>query len=59
MQGFSLRESAQTHRRIYDAIRARSAERARREMDQHLENARWEQVKRVAPKRKRPAMDSR
>ena len=29
MEGFSLRESAETHRRIYDAIRSRSAERAR------------------------------
>jgi len=27
MSGFSLRESAETHRRIYDAIRSRSAER--------------------------------
>ncbi|MFN8095019.1 MAG: FadR/GntR family transcriptional regulator [Vicinamibacteria bacterium] len=44
MQGFSLRESADTHRRIYDAIRSRSAERARREMTAHLEQARWEQV---------------
>jgi DNA-binding FadR family transcriptional regulator len=46
MEGFGLRESAETHRRIYEAIRARSAERARREMTHHLENARWEQVKR-------------
>ena len=53
MQGFSLRDSAQTHRRIYDAIRARSPERARREMEEHLHTARWEQVKRVAPKKKR------
>ena len=44
IQGFSLRESADTHRRIYDAIRSRSAERARREMTSHLEQARWEQV---------------
>ena len=29
MAGFSLRESADTHRRIYDAIRSRSSERAR------------------------------
>jgi GntR family transcriptional repressor for pyruvate dehydrogenase complex len=55
MQGFSLRESADAHRRIYDAIRARSAERARREMTAHLEQARWEQVEgRMGPKR-RPA----
>jgi GntR family transcriptional repressor for pyruvate dehydrogenase complex len=45
MEGFGLRESAETHRRIYDAIRARSPERARREMTEHLERARWEQVK--------------
>jgi GntR family transcriptional repressor for pyruvate dehydrogenase complex len=44
MEGFSLRESAETHRRIYEAIRARSPERARREMNEHLERARWEQV---------------
>jgi DNA-binding FadR family transcriptional regulator len=43
MSGMSLRESAETHRRIYEAIRARSAERARREMAAHLEHARWEQ----------------
>jgi GntR family transcriptional repressor for pyruvate dehydrogenase complex len=45
MEGFSLRESATTHRRIYEAIRSRSAERARREMNDHLEHAHWEQVK--------------
>ena len=33
MEGFGLRESAETHRRIYEAIRARSPERARREMN--------------------------
>jgi GntR family transcriptional repressor for pyruvate dehydrogenase complex len=44
MSGVSLRESAETHRRIYEAIRARSAERARREMAEHLEHARWEQA---------------
>jgi GntR family transcriptional repressor for pyruvate dehydrogenase complex len=44
LQGVSLRESADAHRRIYDAIRARSADRARREMTAHLEQARWEQV---------------
>jgi GntR family transcriptional repressor for pyruvate dehydrogenase complex len=43
MSGVSLRESAETHRRIYEAIRARNAERARREMAEHLEHARWEQ----------------
>jgi GntR family transcriptional repressor for pyruvate dehydrogenase complex len=45
-KGLSLRESAEVHRKIYDAIRARSPERARREMSDHLERARWEQVKR-------------
>ena len=44
MEGFSLRESAEAHRKIYEAIRARSPERARREMTEHLERARWEQV---------------
>jgi len=46
MEGFGLRDSAETHRRIYEAIRARSPERARREMTEHLEHARWEQVTR-------------
>ena len=46
MKGVALRESAEAHRRIYEAIRSRSAERARREMTHHLENARWEQLKR-------------
>ena len=45
MEGFQLRDSAETHRRIYEAIRARSPERARAEMTEHLEHARWEQVK--------------
>jgi len=44
MGGVSLRESAEVHRGIYEAIRARSPERARREMTRHLERARWEQV---------------
>jgi GntR family transcriptional regulator, transcriptional repressor for pyruvate dehydrogenase complex len=47
MSGFSLRESAETHRRIYDAIRSRNSERARRQMSEHLDNARWEQVERA------------
>ncbi len=54
MAGFSLRESADTHRRIYDAIRSRSPERARREMTGHLEQARWEQVKREGDVKRRP-----
>jgi GntR family transcriptional repressor for pyruvate dehydrogenase complex len=45
MKGIGLRESAEAHRRIYEAIRSRGAERARREMAEHLEHARWEQVK--------------
>jgi GntR family transcriptional repressor for pyruvate dehydrogenase complex len=59
MEGFGLRESAETHRRIYEAIRARNAERARREMTEHLEHARWEQVekktgdaRKTAPRRR-------
>jgi GntR family transcriptional repressor for pyruvate dehydrogenase complex len=51
MQGFSLRESAETHRRIYEAIRARGSERARREMAEHLEHAHWEQVERETGQR--------
>jgi DNA-binding FadR family transcriptional regulator len=45
LAGFSLRESAETHRRIYDTVRARSPESARREMATHLEHAMWEQIK--------------
>ena len=45
MEGFQLRDSAETHRRIYEAIRAQSPERARAEMTEHLEHAHWEQVK--------------
>lgn len=59
MEGFGLRESAETHRRIYEAIRARSAERARREMTQHLEHARKEQVKRTGSDAPRPSPRSR
>ena len=55
MWGSSLRESAETHRRIYDAIRSRSPERARSEMASHLEHARWEQVKREAGDAPKPA----
>lgn len=44
LAGFSLRESAETHRRIYDMVRARSPEDAQREMAKHLEDARWEQI---------------
>jgi len=55
MEGVSLRESADAHRRVYDAIRARSADRARREMTAHLEQARWEQVEGGTGPRRRPA----
>ena len=54
MEGTSLRESAETHRRIYDAIKSRVADRARREMTQHLERARWEQVGRETGEKRRP-----
>jgi GntR family transcriptional repressor for pyruvate dehydrogenase complex len=40
----SLKESAEMHRRIYRAIRARDVERARREMAEHLERARRAQA---------------
>jgi GntR family transcriptional repressor for pyruvate dehydrogenase complex len=59
MSGFSLRESAETHRRIYDAIRSRNADRARREMSDHLEHARWEQVKRKDKDAAKPALRPR
>ena len=55
MSGFSLRESAETHRRIYEAVRSRNPERARREMSEHLEHARWEQVKREGVEVRKPA----
>ncbi len=55
MEGASLRESAETHRRIYQAVRARNPERARREMTQHLEHARWEQVGRISGEKRKTA----
>jgi len=55
LAGLRLRESAETHRRIYEAIRARSPERARREMSEHLEHAHWEQVKRKDKDPRKPA----
>jgi len=39
-----LKESAEMHRRIYQAIRARDPERARREMNEHLDMARRAQA---------------
>jgi GntR family transcriptional regulator, transcriptional repressor for pyruvate dehydrogenase complex len=55
MEGTSLRESAEMHRRIYDAIKSRVPDRARREMAQHLERARWEQVARETGEKRRAA----
>jgi GntR family transcriptional repressor for pyruvate dehydrogenase complex len=54
-----LRDSAETHRRIYDAVKARSPERARREMNLHLEHARWEQVSRDVGEKRKPAAAAR
>ena len=59
MSGFSLRESAETHRRIYEAIRSRSPERARREMSEHLEHAHWEQVEKETAGEAQPSSDRR
>jgi GntR family transcriptional repressor for pyruvate dehydrogenase complex len=61
MEGLGLREAAETHRRIYEAIRAHRPERARREMNEHLEHARWEQVKNETgdARQDRPAGDGR
>jgi GntR family transcriptional repressor for pyruvate dehydrogenase complex len=55
MEGFGLRESAETHRRIYEAIRSHNPERARREMAEHLEHARWEQTEKKAGNGVRPS----
>jgi GntR family transcriptional repressor for pyruvate dehydrogenase complex len=59
MSGFSLRESAETHRRIYEAIRSRSPERARREMKEHLEHAHWEQVGKETAGEAQPSSEGR
>ena len=60
MQGLTLRDSADTHRRIYEAVKSRNPERARREMSEHLEKARWEQVKRgTGGEKKKPAPRAR
>ena len=45
-----VKESAEMHRRIYLAIRARDVERARREMAEHLEKARQAQAAEPGPK---------
>ena len=44
-----LKESAEMHRRIYQAIRDRDAERARAEMAQHLDLARQAQASEELP----------
>jgi GntR family transcriptional regulator, transcriptional repressor for pyruvate dehydrogenase complex len=44
-QATDLRESAEMHRRIYRAIRARDTERARGEMAEHLQKARDAQAR--------------
>ncbi|HNX48594.1 MAG TPA: FadR/GntR family transcriptional regulator [Thermoanaerobaculaceae bacterium] len=45
VQATDLKESADMHRRIYRAIRVRDADRARREMAEHLERARDAQAR--------------
>jgi GntR family transcriptional repressor for pyruvate dehydrogenase complex len=52
-----LRESAEMHRRIYRAIRARDVERARREMAEHLDLARRAQA--VEEERERRSREPR
>jgi len=44
-----LRESAEMHRRVYDAVRDRDADRARREMSDHLDLARMAQASEEVP----------
>jgi GntR family transcriptional repressor for pyruvate dehydrogenase complex len=53
-----LRESAEMHRRIYRAIRARDPERARREMGEHLRLARLAQA-REEERERRPRVHRR
>jgi GntR family transcriptional repressor for pyruvate dehydrogenase complex len=47
-RAFGLRDSVDTHYRIFLAIRGRDPERARLEMTAHLDRSRWEQAKRHA-----------
>jgi GntR family transcriptional regulator, transcriptional repressor for pyruvate dehydrogenase complex len=54
VEGMGLRESAEIHRRVYEAIRSHNAERAQREMAEHLEHARWEQVERGSGEKAQP-----
>jgi GntR family transcriptional repressor for pyruvate dehydrogenase complex len=49
VQSTNLKESAEMHRRIYRAIRARDVERARYEMAEHLEKARQALASEPAP----------
>jgi len=60
MHGLTLRDSAATHRRIYEAVKSRNPDHARREMTEQLEKARWEQVKReTGGEKKKPAPRAR
>ena len=57
-----LKESAEMHRRIYRAIRARNVERARQEMAEHLEKARLAQASETEqqpPRRRRQESEAR
>ena len=57
-----LKESAEMHRRIYRAIRARDVERARQEMAEHLEKARLAQASEPGqqpPRRRRQESEAR
>jgi GntR family transcriptional repressor for pyruvate dehydrogenase complex len=50
-----LKESAEMHRRIYNAIRDHDADRARREMSEHLDLARMAQASEDVPEAGAPA----
>jgi GntR family transcriptional repressor for pyruvate dehydrogenase complex len=54
-----LKESAEMHRRIYQAIRDRDPERARAEMARHLDMARQAQASEELPKRVSPSRGMR
>ncbi|MFP5204551.1 MAG: FadR/GntR family transcriptional regulator [Acidobacteriota bacterium] len=58
-RSIDLRESAEMHREIYRAIRARHGEEARRLMEQHLRMAQEAQVSESASDRKRSAASPR
>jgi GntR family transcriptional regulator, transcriptional repressor for pyruvate dehydrogenase complex len=46
-----LKQSAEMHRRIYRAVRARDPELSRREMEEHLDKARQAQASEDQPAR--------